>query len=290
MQLYKIYVVFILSFIVDSISVNMEKVLIERYNKVVKKCFDSKGNAKPSYDCSGLITRGIRNGKNGLKYAWSINSARKTFSFAFLRRDQLFNHFPFDYGAGLILYPHLEIPKNKLSVKIRCAFPLDGNTFNRANDGCGQSSGDKTGLSKHCDALGITTIKKWIQTYNDNLSSKQCAFDMTKKTAARDFEIACQANSYIRANSKKYFLNNNELLMNAWNVNQPDKLPIQAFFYITTTNNGYTAAKLYQKEYHDLTRGNIPIVGIFLPNTRKGNIMIINGKKQMCEQNKLSHI
>lgn len=232
MQLYKIFVVFMLSFMENSISAKMEKVLLKRYNNVVNRCFDANKNAEPAYQCSGLVIRGIKNGKGGLEYAWSLKNSSikiKSFSFAFLRRDQFFDRFPCDYEAGFILYPNFETPKNKFFQKVRCAFPLDGHTDGRTDRGCGQHFKDETGLSKRCDELGVTTIEKWSHNYHswtdhEDLITKQCAFDMTKVTAARDFEIVGQANNYIRANTKEHFLKNNELLMTAWNENQPDKI------------------------------------------------------------------
>lgn len=268
------------------ISAKIDETLMKRYNSDVTKCYSSKKQETPGYECSGLVIRGIRNGKGGLKYAWSLNRLYKkkgAFSFAFLRRDQFFTRFPRDYEAGFILYPLSDIPRKKSSYKVYCAFPLDANTDARAGHGCGEHLPDRSESSKHCDVLHVTSLKKWIEQHNKLLISgdlvgKQCAFDMTLTTAARDFEIMAKANAHIQNHSSKYFLRNNELRIQVWDETKPHKLPIQAFFYLTTSSGGLAAAKLYRDEYRQLTQENVPIVGIKLPTTREGKILMMQSK------------
>lgn len=285
MQLHKIYFLLFASIFGDSINGEISEKLLQRYNNVVKSCFDSHQNELPAYQCSGLLVRGIRD-NNGLKFAWSVKPVdlvKNAQSFGFLRRDQFFSQLPYGYSAGFILYPHLETPKGKKMYAMYCAFPLDAFTNARSGQyGCGQSLGDNTASSKYCQEQNITTIDEWIGHYyrimlsgNRRFSERQCAFDMTKPTAARDFDVMSKANKFLRQNSKRYTLINNEVRIEAWNENEPSKVPIQAFFYvIESKERGLAAAQLYRNDYHVLTGEKLPIVSIRLPSSHDESIEI----------------
>lgn len=65
------------------------------------------------------------------KEEWSLNSAdtqKKSFSFAYLRRDSKFTKMirPF---SGFILYPYLKTPPHKSKQKVLCSYPGNANTF-----------------------------------------------------------------------------------------------------------------------------------------------------------------
>lgn len=200
------------------------------------------------------------------------NKKRDSFSMAFLRVDSIFSQFPSGYETGFIVYPHLLTPRNKHRKRVYCAFPVDGHTDGRRGHGCGQSRkrDDPKGTSKHCNSQGINSFDKWFAHYNKIVKRrgyfvrKQCAFDMTKKTAARDFEIILRAKNYMQ--NSKYGLRNNEILFHDWKDNDPKDLPIEAFFFLENRRDGYKKAKRYQEDYRRLSGEVIPIVGITLPS------------------------
>lgn len=285
--------VFLLCFIIKlTCCDNVAHRLLKRFNDVRYECIDSHQHRKPAYECSGLMIRGLAHiGGPNQKHAWSkkqSNKRRNAFSVAFLRKDQLFNRFPHDHESGYILYPHLKTPHGKNIYSVFCAFPLDGHTdYRSGRHGCGPLPQDKTGLSRHCDTQGVTTIKKWISHYNKvrrattmNFAKRQCSFDMTTKDAARNFAISIQANKYIREHSKKYGWKNNEIRIRGWNEHSPEKLPIEAFFYIIGTGSVFQKAKKkaeeYQRDYFATTGEKIPIVGIELPSENYPDIVIKN--------------
>lgn len=286
MQLYKVYLLIIVLFAGDGINGEISDKLLHRYNNVVKSCFDPHQNELPAYQCSGLLIRGIRDG-TGLKFAWSVkpdDQVKNAQSFAFLRRDQFFSHFPYEYSAGLILYPHLETPAQKNTYAMYCAFPTNARCDGRLGRyGCTTLPGDfSTAFSTYCHEKNITTIDKWIAHYYDvmlsgydtRFSKRQCAFDMTKPTAARDFAIMSEANTFLRTHATEFAMMNNEVRIEAWDENEPSKLPIQAFFYIEDMDWGLATAQLYRDEYHVLTGEKLPIVSIRLPESLEGNTEI----------------
>lgn len=109
---------------------------------------------------------------------------------------------------------------------------------------------------------------------NANLDGRQCAFDMTKSTAARDFEVVLGANKYLRENTN-FGYRNNELLFDAWDSNKPKDLPIEAFFYLMDYNGAKERAMMFRINYFKQTGVQLPVVGIRLP-TPSTPIQIVN--------------
>lgn len=153
---------------------NIAKRLEDRFYDKSSKCLDLSDNSwKPAFYCSGIIIRGVRAGdKPGDKqFAWSENPGKSAsaFSFSFLRVDQLFSRFPYDYEAGFIFHPHLKTPKAKKIFKVLCAFPIDGATNLRYGiDGCGHTD-EFPVTSRSCDSQDITTFEKWLSVFKYSL-------------------------------------------------------------------------------------------------------------------------
>lgn len=265
---------------------NIANDLMLRYNNTIKKC---SGN-EAAYECSGIMIRGI-NQENKLPHAWSLkpgNVQKTSFSFGYLRADQQFSQFPRGYNSGFIIYPHLKTPAGKNTYKVYCAFPVDGATDGREGHGCGRSTGDVVGTSRHCDRQGIVTFSKWVSLFNSimnsndpNLVNRQCAFDMTLPDNGTLFDIVKNANQYIQKNSSKYYMRNNELLLHAWGQNNAKVLPIEAFFYIIGSSNGLSLAQNYQRDFYCQSRGEIvPVVGLTLAKNFNDKITITYHKSE----------
>lgn len=164
-----------------------------------------------------------------------------------------------------------------------CAFPLTGGTDVRNGPhACGQYRDDQTGTSNYCHVQGITTYDKWIQHYmdvtansDDNLYVKQCGFDMTISTAARDFGVVIEANTYLRENSEKYAYMIDELRVFGWDEDKPELIPIQAFFYLKSIQGAFEKAAIYQDDFYKYSGGEtVPIVSIELPTNTNRNIEV----------------
>jgi len=223
---------------------DIAKRLKKRYNSVKEKC-SSRGKDRPAYECSGIMIRGVN---NNVQLAWGMkdmNKQKDGFSLAFLRKDQVFSKFPFNYDSGFIIYPHLKTPKKKNTYKVFCSFPMDGWTDAREGHGCGKSGGDV--LSSHCHKQNIKSYNDWkshfVKIQNIHLPTKQCAFDMTKKSAAKYFAVSLKANRYIQKRLPQFAFTNNELKMHAWSVKKAKKIPIEAFFLFVWLSNWETACE-----------------------------------------------
>lgn len=269
--------------------------LVDRYNDVSKKCVDENNNARPAYECSGLILRGVgRIGEPGSeqKYAWSkksTNARRNAFSGSFLRKDQQFQTFAFNYASGFFYYPHLQIPSDKNTYPALCAYPIDAHSNMREGTGCGKTTTDITGKSGDCNAQGINTLEKWQEHYLDitngtnggfnNLSFKECCFDMTTENATNNFDIVLEAREYLEGVKPEFANVVNEIVIEAWDDADLAKFPIEAFFYVLDSSKGRDEAKMYQSDYLELTGLTIPVVGIRPPSSNNPNFTAVLDNK-----------
>jgi len=257
----------VVGLISNSTEDDIEKRLKSRYNSL-KKC----KNGKPAFQCSGIMMRGVNN-KLKLKYAWNMkdmNKQKHAFSLAYLRRDQKFSSFPKDYDSGFIVYPHSKTPRKKNTYKVYCSFPMDGYTDYRAGHGCGKYNGDI--MSNHCARQNIKSFVEWklhfLKVLNNPLM-RQCGFDMTKKSAAKYFDISIKANNFIQKHIKRFAFEHNELRMHSWNEKKARKIPIEAFFYLMGSARGKQLAEKYQDQFYSRGGGKVPIVGIRMPTATK---------------------
>lgn len=287
-----IVIIVAVGLISNSFCDDIVKRLKYRYNNAVGKCLNSHKKEKPAYECSGILIRGV-NYNLKMKFAWDmkeLNKQKEAFSVSYLRRDQVFSSFPRNYDSGFIIYPHLKTPRIKNTYKVLCSFPLDADTDLREGYGCGRSKGDTTQKSSHCDKQNIKSLDKWISHYNNIMSSRyknfvarQCAFEMTTKSATKYFVISLQANKYIQSHSNLYSYRNNDIRMHAWNAEKAEKLPIEAFFYLLGSARGKYLAEKYQDQFYQKGGGEVPIVGIRLPTLTKSFEVILHKRKPRKE-------
>ncbi|WP_148051251.1 hypothetical protein [Pseudomonas brassicacearum] len=228
----------------------------------------------PAFLCSGVILRITKTSDNYDPWDHS-DFSRKTgaVSFSYLRADAKFVRTPWYGGNGLIFYPYLNAPSDKIRPEIICYFPLDGDTFYR--DAAGQY-GCRDSIvpprvfpdSTPCREQNINTAEQWVAHYqkgNQYKTAHSCAFTITDSLYAEAVQAFNQA---IRVRSlipNEAFADHNELRIKAWPEYQPGILPIQAFFYIDT---GLGNAQIDQQKYYERTRGIVvPIIRLTLPTT-----------------------
>lgn len=133
-----------------------------------------------------------------------------------------------------------------------------------------------------CEVQGINTLKRRTTHFQSVLKTRgknyievcQCSFDMTTKDAANSFALALEAKKYLRHGSHAYSLYHNEIVIKAWNDNFPEKLPIEAFFYISGCIKGRNDAFQYQRDYLRLTNVTIPVVVFRLPTANDPNLYV----------------
>jgi len=202
---------------------------------------------------------------------------KNAFSLTYLRRGQQFFGFIREYIAGFIVYPSVQTKRGRNVYRVFCAFPIDADSDDRYDHGCGESNMDATDSSSPCVEQNIKSFDDWKSHFwrisnssHTNFIKRQCAFDMRKTSKIKDFTTAIEANKYIQSHSNKYAMRNIQLRMRTWKENVVKKIPIEAFFYLVGSENGKRLAEEFQDELYAQSSGEIvPIVGIQFPTSRK---------------------
>lgn len=278
MLLTKSIALIVMCFSISKSGANIVEELRERINHVTDECLDAENKTQPAYMCSGVLLRGIHL-REGMEFAWSLNpvdTAKKSFSFAYLRRDVKFKKMINNYKAGFILYPHLKTPPHKSKQRVLCSYPDNAVSGLREDRGCGRQMPpfDETGVSRPCHTQNITTASQWLKHFNSNRNNSvyMCGFSMMEETAARDFATCLHVQTLLRNGS---IWMNNELLVEAWDESNVKSLPIEAFFYFVGFENGYETAIEYRDAFYVHSDGeHLPIVGIKLPSHKDEDIPI----------------
>jgi len=258
-------IILVVKLISHSTCDDVAKRLKYRYNDV-REC----KMEKPAYQCSGILIRGVNNELN-LTYAWDMkpkNKEKDAFSLAYLRKDQQFSSIH-GCDSGFIIYPHLKTPSTKNTYKVYCSFPFNGaSDYRKGRHGCGTFH--RRSKSKHCNKLNIKSYHNWkcyFKKFNQTKMSGHCAFDLTRDSPAKYFNIALKANTYIQKRlPQDYAFAHNELRMNAWNAKKTNELPIEAFYFVRDSAIGKHLAEKYQDQFYTRGGGEIPIVEIQLPS------------------------
>ena len=245
--------------------------LTQRYYSTASTC---QGNA-PAYMCSGIMLR-VLSGYSDKYHVWdpspfSVTSGATSFSF--LRQDSKFGKLAFGYNSGMILYPRQQAPKGTIEVSAKCYFPIDSDTIQRSDSGCGEHS-EFPDTSASCDQYDIGDASSWYSHYTNVGSARrhhECGFyldDRLSNEDARDnFNLALQAQKTLESEG---FSTQNEFRLTTWSANIPSQLPIQAFFYLANTT-GLSSAQMYQKDYFTSTGKFVPVIQLTLPATMTQN-------------------
>lgn len=104
----------------------------------------------------------------------------------------------------------------------------------------------------------------------------QCSFDISnRENAAKNFALSLQAKDFLRNTSQRYSMFHNEIVLRAWDEEaHPEKLPIEAFFYLINYSSAREKAFRYQSDYLNQTGEMIPVVGIRLPQPNDSNLIV----------------
>ncbi|WP_086632806.1 hypothetical protein, partial [Commensalibacter intestini] len=253
---------------------NVADDLNKNYNNIVNNC---GSDTSPAYECSGNLVR--LTSASTQYHVWdpspnSINVA-KGISFTYLRHDIKVDLRFAGHLSGIIYYPNMQKPSSTDASEVRCAFPTDGFTINGRENGCG-ATGWSAG-SGPCQDQGIYTADAWYTHFmsvtqnSNNQYQHQCSFTMsagTPNTATIfDEDLKAIRKVFHYENDGLNHASYNELLMKLWPLNakniidNPEKLPIQAFFYMNKDGkSGLADAQYYQQDYYKTAKIIIPIV------------------------------
>lgn len=234
----------------------------------------------PAFLCSGVVARTTNAGTFD---PWDHSEfSRKTgaVSFSYLRADSKFGAAPWGNNEarhGYIFYPTLQAPQGKIRPSIICYFPYDGATIYRSKPGARGCRDSITQfvypLSKPCNEQNIFTAKAWLAhfrrvSYGNPASCAWMLNDALDEQAVANFNAGLQVRKLVElevGGASFNFKNHNELRIETWPEKNPIPLPIQAFFWISGSND-LAASKIDQKKYHERTNGLfVPIVRVTLP-------------------------
>lgn len=236
----------------------------------------------PAFLCSGVVARTTNSGNFDPWDHSEFSRSTGAVSFAYLRADAKFGAAPWGNNQarhGYVLYPNFQSPKGKLSPSIICYFPYDGATLYRSKPGARGCRDSVTQfvypLSKPCNEQNIFTAKAWLAhfrkvSYGNPYSCALMVNDALNEQAVANFNVGIQVrkNVELEAGGPSFnFKDHNELRIAAWPENNPSSLPIQAFFWITGSED-LEKSRTDQKKYHERTNGLfVPIVRISLPSS-----------------------
>lgn len=237
------------------------------YNTVVDNC-GSKNS--PAFMCSGVLIRGTEVDPEWKYNTWdpspsSIKSGG--ISFSYIRKDTKFTKFAYNYNSGYIAYPQKTTPRGLDTLKVLCSFPVDGATFERDKQGCGENS-YYPNVSKQCQEIGIFNSVGWVKHYNQkgvNQNRHQCAFNVRYgvENSAAFFSNSLISRRFIGEENAHQ---QNELRVSAWKPDMAKVLPIQAFFYF---DDGLPNAQHAQSNFFQKSGRVVPIVKLTIPKTTK---------------------
>lgn len=243
------------------------KTLTQQYRSTPRNCGGKP--LRPAFMCSGIMLRGTMPSTQYHSWNPSPNSEKSGgISFSYLRADSNFGKLAYGYKNGFILYPGLKAPSSMVSPRVLCMFPVDADTDQRNNYGCGLHPSFPYD-SGECGQLGITNSSAWLRHYTYVPSGRrrhECGFELYQRNyAASMFEQSLYAQQGL---GREGFNTQNEMRLTTWAQDSGNVLPIQAFFYI---EGGLDGARYDQKDYYNVTGRVVPIVKMTLPkyNSKK---------------------
>lgn len=236
------------------------KQLNTQFNDVRATC----EGGEAAYKCSGVLMRKSSSAQdNPTDAVWGANYMeiqKNSMKFFYVRAD--LNNNAVDSHYGDASHGMLVNAKDE-AIQGYCVFPSIGMTVNRDAHGCGTLrlpgmsyphiiEGHSWPDFSTCAQRGVHTADEWVSN-NDYQQSEgnwdACSFnpDDTDEFAA-----------FISAANKLGAAERNEFMMQKWDIQKPDQLPIQAFWFIDA--QGLRGAKRDQQSYFDATGITLPIL------------------------------
>lgn len=233
-----------------------------RYLAMPTHCGSSN---KPRFLCAGIILKGTTSSTEAK--SWNPTTEEQSvggMSFSYLARDAVFDRLKGNASNGFIVYPGDQRPEGIQALQIQCFFPTEGDSAHREDQGCGRSALDDE-RSRACHEQGIQTAEAWRANYRGH-PARQCGF-ATKAglgdTAVKGFNEGIRAIGML---PDIPFRTNNELVGETWQRDIPQRLPIEAFFYLPDRPLALQKAQQDQRQFYQETGTFVPVITLSLPN------------------------
>jgi hypothetical protein len=231
---------------------------------------DCGGPTKPAFLCSGVLIRGTQ--FSTAYHSWDpspLSVQDGGISFSYLRTDAKLARLAYGYNNGLIFYPDFGAPQGKMDPDYLCAFPMDADTNNRTQNGCGLRNSSYPD-TKPCQEWNVTTGAAWVADYTNGAfqhsANYGCGFEVGEQQqpqggTAAGFAAVLDAIKLLGADA---FNRQNEIRAQTWAASLGKTLPIEAFFYV---DNGVQNARNDQQDLYKTAQVWVPVIKITLPKT-----------------------
>ncbi|NID06897.1 hypothetical protein HBF26_18565 [Luteibacter jiangsuensis] len=241
-----------------------------RYDAVPDDC---GGPDEPAFLCSTVLFRFTGDGVG--YHVWNPSPTSVSMgvvSFAYLRADVNFGGTPWNDRDGLIFSPAKALDAATIHPIMLCAFPLEANTWNRSQKGCGAYANGAYPTGRPCQEQGIQTVAQWMQHVTQAgapIYAKQCGFTIDGSAdPASAFLAVLQARALLPVAEFNIW---NEVLLATWPQNVGASLPIEAFFYVVISGqSGLAGAQRNQRDLLNTSGVAVPVIKITLPTTLGG--------------------
>lgn len=232
---------------------------------------DCGGPRSPIFLCSGIMIRGTQ--YSPAYHSWVPNPGSPKgdgVSFSFLRKDAAFNKLAYSDTHGFIVYPMVYNPGPVIDLEILCGFPIDADTDNRVDRGCGYNRSYSL-QSGPCQAQGISSSAQWLAHYRTagivDPRRHECGFTLTSGTADSE-AVFMQMIAAMQTLGAESLNTQNELIVKSWK-NTPNKVGIEAFFYLAGSG-GEADSRNEQQDFYNTTNVWRPIIRVTLPTAKNG--------------------
>lgn len=225
-----------------------------RYQDTAQSC--SGGEA--AYECSGVLIR--RSNSSSFWEHTSAAAALGSVTFSYLRADATTSIA--DASGFIFMDRNTAQQQGKAWFEPRCIYPFIAGTQNagRPLNGCGfatRSASSNVDQST-CAGLAVPAVTPglWIQNFQRFGSNPRNQCSLSTHDASQFMtslvvrgSLASLANTYL-----------NEVLIPTWDVNTPERLPIEAFFYNAANSGSLINAQMMRHAYSVKTGLSLPIV------------------------------
>ncbi|PYB72707.1 hypothetical protein DMX11_18200 [Pseudomonas sp. LB-090624] len=252
-----------------SIGARTAEQMQNNYNATPAQC---AGNAVPAHACSGVLLRSTKPSPHYHTWHHSQNSKDKGgVSFSYLRRDIPTTRLAADGRSGFTLYPLLQRPKGSLWYEMLCAWPTDGDSWERDTRGCGDNR-QSAEVEAACHEQGVLTAEDWMARFSESGDYKrQCAFDVRRARVPERADAFYQSVRAKQLYAQRMPFPWNEIVIGTWDEANAEKLPIQSFFHIEGEHGALQQAQADQQDWHNTNGTFIPVIRIRLPDNLQEN-------------------
>lgn len=239
----------------------LANVLNQQFNDIRASC----EGGEAAYKCSGVLMRkssaALPNALDNAVWGYNYSEMQQnSMKFFYVRADLNNNTVDNYYGDGS--HGLLVDGRDKV-IQGYCVFPTIGMTTNRDAHGCGTLRFPGVAyphiIEPHswpdfstCAQRGIHTADEWLKDNEWQQTGGNLDVCSLNPDDADEFAAFISAANQLGAEER------NEFMMQKWDAQQPDQLPIQAFWFVD--EQGRQGAKRDQLAYFEATGVTLPIL------------------------------